>query len=240
MARFIDLSHVFEDGMPGIRMRAADGSEVRLTARIRTLVTHEQSRPNYQGKAEFALTEVSFQTSIGTYLDAPYVRYPHGRDIGALRVEELVLPGLLIDLTHLRAGEMAGIEDLRKGAAGGSHGELDVAGKAVLCRFGWDRHWGSEAYHTYPFLSRAAIRVLAEGGARLVGVDTINIDDGADPERPAHSRFLEHDIFIVENLCNLGALQEAAANRPFRFFALPIRAKGAGSMPVRAFAEMMD
>lgn len=220
--------------MPGIRMRAADGAEVQLTARIRPFVTHEQSRPKYQGKAEFTLTEVSFHTSIGTYLDSPYVRYPDRRDIGALRIEELVLPGLVIDLTHLSAGEPAGPEDLRNGVSG----ELAVAGKAVLCRFGWDRHWGSEAYFTYPFLSRAAIRFLAEGGARLVGVDTINIDDGADPERPAHSRFLERDIFVVENLCNLGALEAEATGRPFRFFALPIRAKGAGSMPIRAFAEM--
>ena len=229
MTRFIDLSHVFEDGMPGIRMRTADGSEAQLTARIRPVMTHAQSRSNYGGKAEFTLTEVSFHTSIGTYLDSPFVRYPARRDIGALRIEELVLPGVAVDLSHLRTGEMAEVEDLKVDA-------LDVAGKAVLCRFGWDRHWGSPAYDAYPFLSRAALRFLVDAGARLVGVDTINIDDGGDPERPAHSWLLEQDIFIVENLCNL----EALGRRPFRFFAVPIRAKGAASMPIRAFAELTD
>ena len=72
------------------------------------------------------------------------------------------------------------------------------------------------------------------GGARLVGVDTWNVDDNNDAERPAHSWLLARDIFIVENLCNLAALGAS----PFRFFAVPIKARGAASMPIRAFAEV--
>src|SRR5207249_7461999 len=102
-------------------------------------------------------------------------------------------------------------------------------------RFGWDRFWRSDSYYRYPFLARPVLRFLIEGGARLVGVDSINIDDGGDLARPAHSWLLERDIFIVENLCNLAALP---AGEPFRLFAVPIRARGAGSMPIRAFAEL--
>jgi len=58
---------------------------------------------------------------------------------------------------------------------------------------------------------------------------------GADLARPAPGWRLERDIFIVENLCNLAALPAGA---PFRLFAVPIRARGAGSMPIRAFAEL--
>ena len=158
MSELIDLSHLFEGGMPGFKARLPDSSTVRCTARIRPLVTHEQSRAAF-------------------------------------------------------------------------------AGKAVLCRFGWDRLWGEEAYFSaYPFLSRPALWHLIEGGARLVGVDTWNADDSAEAERPAHTWLLERDIFIVENLCNLAALRR----RAFRFFAVPIKAKGAASMPVRAFAEVLE
>jgi kynurenine formamidase len=231
MQRFIDLSHDFADGMPGFTATLPDGARLRCTAQIRPLVTHAQSRPAFGGKAEFELTEMRFPTSIGTYVDSPYVRHRDRRDVGALRLDELILPGLLIDLSHLAAGATAEPEDLRRGAGVG----LDVAGKAVLCRFGWDRLWGRDEYFAaYPFLSRESLRLLIDGGARLLGVDTWNVDDSRDPERPAHSWLLARDILIVENLCNLAALGAA----PFRFFALPIKARGAASMPIRAFAEL--
>lgn len=230
MVRFVDLSHVFEDGMPGIRMPGPDGASVELTARIRPFMTHAQSQANYRGKAAFGLTEISFHTSIGTYLDSPHVRWPERRDIGALAIEELVLPGVALDLTRATPDRPAQPADIESTVAAGH----DLAGSAVLCRFGWDRFWGQEAYRRYPFLSREALRWLIARGARLVGVDTVNIDDSADLERPAHSWLLERDIFIVENLRNLAALPQAG----FRFFAVPIRARGAVSMPIRAFAEL--
>ena len=95
MSGFIDLSHDFADGMPGFTATLPDGSRLRCTARIRPLVTHAQSRQSFDGKAEFELTEASFPTSIGTYIDSPYVRHRDRRDVGALRIDELVLPGLM-------------------------------------------------------------------------------------------------------------------------------------------------
>jgi arylformamidase len=232
MARYVELSHVIENGMPGFRSTGLDGKPAEFSVHVRPMRTHAQSRPLYQDKAEFEVTEMSFQTSIGTYVDAPYVRYEQKRDIAGLKLEELILPGLLVDLSQMAPNQAAGVADLEKGAGG----DLDVGGKAVLCRFAWDRFWGMEEYYAYPFLSREALKHLIDGGARLVGVDTINIDDGADLERPAHSWLLKQDILIVENLCNLGAL----AGAPFRFYALPMSVRGAASMPVRAFAELPD
>jgi len=231
MVRFVDLTHDFADGMPGLTIKGPDGQPVTLTARIRPYLTHDQTRANYGGKAEFTLTEMVFQTSLGTYLDSPHVRWRDKRDIAALRLDELVLPGLFLDLDGRAPG--AAVEPDELAAAAG--GRPDVAGKAVLCRFGWDRHWGQSAYGDCPYLSRASLRFLIDGGARLLGVDCGNVDSFRDPERPAHSWLLERDILVVENLRGLEALIGVG---PFRFFALPIKAKGAGSMPIRAFAEI--
>jgi len=233
MPRLVDLSHDFADGMAGLTMKGPDGAPVTLTARIRPFVTHEQSRANYGGKAEFTMTEMSFQTSLGTYLDSPYVRWRERRDIGALRLDELVLPGLLLDLPGCAPGAAVEPDELAEAAGG----RLELRGKAVLCRFGWDRFWGSPQYGDCPYLSRDSLRALIDGGARLLGVDCGNADSFRDPERPAHSWLLERDILIVENLRGLEAL---AGARAFRFFAVPIKARGAGSMPVRAFAEIPD
>lgn len=231
MTRFVDLSHDFADGMPGLTMKGPDGESVALTARIRPFVTHAQSRANYGGKAEFTMTEMAFKTSLGTYIDSPYVRWADRRDVAALGLDELVLPGLLLDLPGRAPGAAVAPEEMAAAAGG----RLDVAGRAVLCRFGWDRYWGMGEYGDCPYLSRESLRLLIDGGARLLGVDCGNVDSFRDPERPAHSWLLARDILVVENLRGLEAL--AGAGR-FRFFALPIKAKGAGSMPVRAFAEL--
>jgi kynurenine formamidase len=226
MSRFVDLSHDFYDGMPGFVMRDGEGRQVQYSASIKPFLTHAQSAPFYQGKAAFEITEITFQTSIGTYLDSPYHRYPDRRDIAALALDELILPGRVVDLRARAAGAQVSLAEVELPG--------DFAGCAVLLNFGWDVHWGQEIYHDPPFIGRDLIDRLVAGGAALVGVDSINIDDRRDPERPAHSRFLERDILVVENLRNLDLLHGA----DFRFYALPIKARRAAAMPVRAFAEL--
>jgi arylformamidase len=221
---FIDLSHVIEDGMPGFRMKSADGTLTEYTARVRPFLTHEQSRPFYQGKAEFAITELTLQTSVGTYIDAPYHRHRNKRDIGQIELAEVILPGLVIDVRGRAAWDAVDFADTAR----------DLSGKAVLFNFGWDQHWATEAYYGYPFLSRQTLQFLIGAGVRLVGVDTINIDNSRDPERPAHTWLLDKEILIVENLRGLDQLY----SQPFTFFAVPLRVKGAAAMPVRAFAML--
>jgi len=69
-----------------------------------------------------------------------------------------------------------------------------------------------------------------------VGIDSVSIDDMADPERPAHTLLLAAGIPIVEHLTGLGQLPPAGA----RFTAAPPRIERAGSFPVRAFARLRD
>src|SRR5437773_46138 len=71
----IDLSQVFHDGMPGVLFRSESGPNIELTARIRPFMTHAQSCRHYGGKASFEITEATFQSSVGTKLDAPRHRY---------------------------------------------------------------------------------------------------------------------------------------------------------------------
>jgi len=250
---FIDLSHEFYDGMPGFKYKNDDGTVTAFDVSIKPFLTHEQTRPRYQDKAEFEITEFHFHASMGTYLDAPYHRWQGKRAIGDLKLDDVILEGVLLDAREAfgrtawdvipgggeeRNGVRSVQSDARDGVAN-AHRSVppalpDVRGRAVLFNFGWDQFWGKPQYEAYPFISRAVIDWLIAGGAKLVGVDTLNIDDTRDPERPAHSRLLQNDILIVENLCNLNALRGHA----FRFFAAPIRARGAAAIPVRAFAEI--
>ncbi len=109
----------------------------------------------------------------------------------------------------------------------------DLRGKAVLVHTGWDVHWRTERYGVEaPFLTEGAARRLADAGAALVGIDSVNVDDTGDGRRPAHSILLGRDIPVLEHLCRLEYLPE----RGFRLFAVPVKVKALGSFPVRAFA----
>ncbi len=126
-------------------------------------------------------------------------------------------------------------------AAGGEGGRAldaplfqgrELSGRAVLVHTGWDVHWRTERYaRGHPFLTRAAAQQLVAAGAALVGIDSLNIDDDTDPIRPVHTILLGAGIPVVEHLCNLGDLPDDG----FRFLAVPVKVRGMGSFPVRAF-----
>jgi len=224
----VDLSHVFHDGMPGVLFKRETGEAVELTAHIRPFMTHAQSGWHYEGKASFEISEVAFQTSVGTKLDAPRHRFEGAEDIAALDLSRLVLDGVVIDARHATPGQQLAWNDLQ-------FPEL-LAGRAVLVNFDWDRHWGTEIYRSHPFVSRDVIDRLCDGGISMFGVDCANVDSTQDPERPAHTRLLGRGILIVENLTGLSRLHGV----PFRFFSIPLKARDAAAFPVRAFAEVRE
>jgi len=173
---------------------------------------------------EFHIGRIEMVANTGTYLDAPFHRYPQGTDIAELPLRALAaLPGTLVPATARTD----------RGITAAVFQDLSLAGRAVLVHTGWDVHWATARYGTgNPFLTEAAASHLADAGAALVGIDSLNIDDPADGRRPAHSVLLAAGIPIVEHLCNLGAI----GDQPFSFFAVPVKLRGLGSFPVRAFA----
>ncbi len=223
MGRFVEMSRIIEHGMAGINPRYA--------VRVRPFLTHEESAAQLGGQASFEVSEVAFPVPIGTYIDSPYTRDPGGRDIAALGIDELVLPGLHLDFRGHGARRDAPVEpgDLPPAAS--------LAGRAVLFEFGRAAHYGTPAYdEAAPYLPRTTVEALIAAGVRLVGVDSRSPDDSRDLSRPAHTLLLRADIFIVENLINLDQVR----GKEFRFFAIPVRVRGATSFPIRAFAELRD
>ncbi|MEM7170722.1 MAG: cyclase family protein [Pseudomonadota bacterium] len=229
MTRFIDLSHPFHDGMPGVTGRDREGNAKPYTARIAPILTHEESRPLYQDQSQFISNEITFQTAIGTYIDSPYVRYEDRGDVASLALPDLILPPVVMDLRRVESGQAVGLDDLTL--------PEDLGGKALLVNFGWDAYYGTKDYGAYPYLHRDVIDLLIARGISLLGVDTGNVDSFRDPERPAHSRLLAAGALVVENLTGLDQLHSLEL---YRFYALPIRAVRVGSMPVRAFVELAE
>jgi kynurenine formamidase len=186
-------------------------------------LSREASRARYGPGVEFQIGKIEMVANTGTYLDAPFHRYAQGKDLAQLPLESLAdLDGVVV---RLSAG--AGRAITRQAFEG-----VEIDGKAVLVQTGWDVHWRTDQYLTgHPFLTADAAEYLASRGVRLVGIDSLNIDDTADLGRPVHSTLLGAGVPIVEHMCNLARLPE----QDFRFFAVPAKVAGFGSWPVRAF-----
>ena len=224
-SRFVDLSQTFHDGMPGIRRKMPDGSFRDETVRLSVVRTHAESAALNPAGFGFETTEVSFPTAIATYIDAPYCRWPEMRDISKLGLDDVILPGVVVDCRGKPDRAIVGVDVLPK---------QSLAGHAVLFNFGWDRYWGTERYGAHPAIGPDVVDRLIADRAKLYAVDAGSADAPGDRESPVHSRLLERDILISENLVGLDRL----IGKRFRFFAVPIKAKGATSMTVRAFAEL--
>jgi arylformamidase len=210
--QLIDLSHTIEHGLITYK-----GLPAPI---ICDFLSREQSRQHYAPGTEFQIGKIEMVANTGTYLDSPFHRYEDGKDLAQLSLNCLAdLEGVVIN---------AGARAITDTAFDG----IEVKGKAVLIQTGWDAHWKTDKYFEgHPFLTKDAAQFLADQGTALVGIDSYNIDDTADLSRPAHSILLGAGIPIVEHLCNLKQLPAAG----FKFFAVPVKVKGFGTFPVRAF-----
>jgi kynurenine formamidase len=209
----IDLSHVVEDGMITYKGLPAPV--------VCDFLSREASREHYAPGTEFQIGTVQLCANTGTYVDSPFHRYADGADLSELPLDRLAdLDAVVVDAPG-QAVDRAALD------------RYHVAGRAVLVRTGWDRHWRTDTYFEgNPFLTEDAAAHLVEQGARLVGIDSLNIDDTASRERPVHSTLLAAGIPICEHLTNLGALPAEG----FRFSAVPVMMRGMGTFPVRSYA----
>ena len=209
MSRLIDLSHIIEAGMvtyPGL-----PDLFCRTISRI-------DSRANYEPGTEFLIGRIDMVGNTGTYLDTPFHRFDGGADLAGLALDDVAdLPGLCIDAPG---------PEIDPEAVEG----LDLTGRAVLFATGWDRHWGTDAYGdpSHSFVSATLVDALVDGGAVLVGIDSVNIDDtwGAGGRtRPARCRHPGGRAFDGPG---------STGGPGFRFYAVPPKVSGFGTFPVRA------
>jgi len=216
--RFVDLSHHVEDGMITYK-----GLPAPI---ICDYLSREQSRASYAEGTEFHIGKIELVANTGTYLDSPFHRFADGKDLSELDLATLAeLDAVLVRMTGI----------VGRAIARTAFGASDVRGKAVLVHTGWDTHWRSDRYfENHPFLTEDAALHLRDAGATLVGIDSYNIDDTADGRRPVHTTLLAAGIPIVEHLRGLEQLPATG----FRFTAAPVKVKGMGTFPVRAYATL--
>jgi kynurenine formamidase len=213
--RLIDLSHTVGHGLvtyPGLPAPV-----------ISDHLSRKDSEGRYAPGTTFHIARIEMVANTGTYLDAPSHRWADGADTSQLALEQVAgLDAIVIDTHGIRKITPAVIR------------HHDLAGRAVLFLTRWSRFFGKPEYGNgrHPFVARETAEALVKAKAALVGIDSLNIDDTEDLERPAHSILLRANIPIVEHLTNLEEMPAEGS----RFFAVPPKFAGVGTFSVRAFA----
>lgn len=216
--RLLDVSHTVESGMLTYK-----GLPAPLVC---DYLSREASRKLYTAGTEFQIGRIEMVANTGTYVDSPFHRYADGKDLSELPLESLANLDCLV--ARLEATGGRAIDALPFAAK-------DIRGKAVLIHTDWARHWRTDNYFEgFPYLTGRLAQWLRDAGAVMVGIDSHNIDSTDTGERPVHSVLLGADIPIVEHLCGLEAVPEQGA----KFFAVPVKVRGFGTFPVRAFAAV--
>ena len=217
--RLVDLSHTVSDGLityPGLPGPV-----------ISEHLTFDDSHQVYDEGTEFSIGRIEMVSNTGTYLDTPGHRHRGRHDLSGLPLEKCaLLPAIVVDAPETGEVPLSAFDG------------LDVAGAAVLIRSGWDAHFGTDHYGApeHPFLGTDAAQHLADSGAVLVGIDSVNIDDTRGGLRAVHTLLLDREVPVVEHLTGLGQLPASGAT----FTAVPVKVAGMSTFPVRAFATLPD
>lgn len=213
--RIVDLSVSLQEGMFSIPVHWHPCFEMSIVGRHAV-----------EGRASRRIT---FGTHTGTHVDAPLHFLPEGRSVDQLDLHRLVGPARLLDVPTPERQPISR-ESLAKLAPFGA--------ERVIVRTGWlENRWGKPGYSDgRPYLTPDVAQFLVSEGVRLFGIDTSDIESPAafimGKPSELHSFFFEHDVILIENVANLGAI---GADR-FTLVALPLRIVGADGSPARVIA----
>ena len=209
--KYIELSHPIRNGM-----KTYQGLPKPI---ICDYFSREETQSHYEDGSSFQIGRIDMVGNTGTYMDCPFHRFADGSDFTQIELEDLVnIPGVCIDVPYEKYPSIEKFHFVDK----------DVSGKAILLCTGWSNLWGEDAYFfDHPFLSEDAAQYLVQQEAKIVGIDSYNIDDTSVPTRPVHTELLRNSILIIEHMTNLAGL----SGRQFTFTATPPIIEGMGSFP---------
>ncbi|MGX7666696.1 cyclase family protein [Flavobacterium pedocola] len=214
----IDLSHTIEHGLVTYK-----GLPAPI---ICDYLSREDSKKFYAEGTQFQIGKIEMVANTGTYIDCPFHRFEHGKDLSEIGLESFTdLDAIVISVPYSETLEITEAHLINH----------EVKNRAVLIHTGWDSNWNTEKYYeNHPYLTEGAAKYLRDSGAKLVGIDSHNIDSTLGKTRPVHTTLLGAEILIVEHLCNLFLLPKDG----FTFSAIPPKFKGVGTFPVRAMAKL--
>ena len=171
-----------------------------------------------QNGDDFNLTRISMGTHLGTHVDPPAHFIEKGATVDQIALETLVGPGVVADLRGCsqidrRALEKTAIDDTKRVLLKTDSGPLLLE---------------SSFHQASVHLTEDGARYLVEKKVRLVGIDSLSIENPENPGSPVHHLLLEAGVLVVEGV----HLLEIPPGE-YEIFCLPLKIKGADGAPAR-------
>lgn len=221
----VDLAHEYYNGMPNLGANHIAFWPLETFATMRTLSG---------GKLGMEGRMMLMAEHCGTHVDVPSHFVEGGTSVDRVPLEQLVLPGHLLDLTHKKTREAITVEDLEK--AEKKSGRAIGPGAATIVWTGVDKDWSKPGFISErPFVPVPTAEWLVKRKITLFATDLIGMDDPDEWWWPTHYAWLKSGVCMVQQLCNLDKL----AGKEFLFVALPLKMRGGTASPVRAVALVM-
>jgi len=181
----------------------------------------------------------------GTHIDAP-IHFAEGAlTVDALPVEQLIGPGVVIDVTRQSAENvdyLVTAQDIE--AHEQKHGRIPEGaivliktGRAVLYsdreKYMGTAERGAEAVPKlhFPGLSKQGAELLVKRGIGAVAIDTPSIDYGQSQNFETHVTLMTNNIPALENIADLPATGAT-------IIALPMKIEGGSGGPLRIIAHL--
>lgn len=186
----------------------------------------------------FCVQQIKMHAGAGTHIDAPSHRFENGLCVGDIALENLLVPGYVIDVSKkAHADYEISKEDIEEYEA--LYGKIP-SHSLVIGYTGWDKYWSCpDKYRNldekgqmhFPAFSKDAAEFLLERNVAGLAIDTLS-PDCLDLDFPVHKLFLGQGKYLIENITNLGSLPPSGAF----IIALPIKAQFGTESPLRIIA----
>jgi arylformamidase len=220
--KIVDLSHGLSNGMSTL------GGDLTAFWENQDFAALERVT---NGRVSYRTRIMQMNEHTGTHLDAPSHFDREGTNVDEIPLDEIIVPGHLLDLRHKKPHDPIGPEDLAL-AVEASNKPLRP-GTIVIAYTGQDVNWGVEGFKTErPYVTAEGALFLVDQGVTFFGTDLIGIDNPDEYWDPTHIAFLKNNVPMVQQLNRL----EELVGEEFLFIALPLAMSGGTACPVRAIA----
>lgn len=205
---------------------------------------------NCPGWPTYSLAEVTYEAVVGndgfnaevlkcnahtgTHLDAPFHFFADGETIDQIPIENYIGDAILINLSGIQACHPIGAEDMKP------YEDKIKEGSIVLLYTGWckKRSFSKEYYRDWPYLSGEGAKWLLSKGIKGVGIDSMSMGGWYEGTgRPCHVTLLSQGIWLLEEM---NFPDEILQYEKFQLTAVPLKLKGFGGSPTRAYATIYE
>ena len=201
-------------------------------------VTHEETRPRFEGGFSFQTMGFMLNDNGPTHVDS----FSHfNPDPSALTIDQMPLDlfygnAICIDVSDKEPHTDIDAEDLDNALAK-SGLTLNRGDILLLYTATFNRYADTPEYLTkFAGLGESGSDWIVEKGVKTFGVDTPTPDNPISKTYPCHMMCRKNSITHYENLANL----DQVVGKRFTFVGFPLRVRGAHGGPTRAVALLDD